>query len=169
MEYISIGKITNTHGLKGTLKVKSFTDFKEDRYKKGSLLYIAFKDEYIPVTVSQHRFVKTLDYLTFREYDDINMVEKYKGSFLMFNKEQARDLDNDEFYFEELIGLDVYTDDLLIGNCVDVREYPQGEILVVKRDNKKDALIPFRKEFVKEVNKELKRIYLINWEGLLWE
>ena len=37
MEYISIGKITNTHGLKGTLKVKSFTDFKEDRYKKGSL------------------------------------------------------------------------------------------------------------------------------------
>ena len=167
MEYISIGKITNTHGLKGTLKVKSFTDFKEDRYKKGSLLYIAFKDEYIPVTVSLHRFVKTLDYLTFREYDDINMVEKYKGSFLTFNKEEAKTLDNDEFYFDELIGLDVYTDNLLVGKCEDVRDYPQGEILVVKRENKKNALIPFRKEFVKEVNKELKRIYLINWEGLL--
>ena len=71
MEYISIGKITNTHGLKGTLKVKSFTDFKEDRYKKGSLLYISFKDEFIPVTVTQHRFVKTLDYLTFRESNKI--------------------------------------------------------------------------------------------------
>ena len=168
MEYISIGKITNTHGLKGTLKVKSFTDFKEDRYKKGSLLYISFKDEFIPVTVSHHRYVKTLDYLTFREYDDINMVEKYKGSFLMFNKEEAADLEEDEFYFDELIGLDVYTDDLLVGKCGDVRDYPQGEVIVVKRDDKKDALIPFRKEFVKEVNKELKRIYLINWEGLLW-
>ena len=85
----------------------------------------------------------------------------------MFNKEEAKDLDDDEFYFEELIGLDVYTDDILVGKCDDVREYPQGEIIVVKRDDKKDALIPFRKEFVKEVNKELKRICLINWEGLL--
>ena len=85
----------------------------------------------------------------------------------MFNKEEAQNLDTDEFYFNELIGLDVYTDDLLVGKCSDIREYPQGEILVVKRDNKKDALIPFRKEFIKEVDKELKRIYLINWEGLI--
>ena len=167
MEYVSIGKIVNTHGLKGTLKVKSFTDFKEDRYKKGNLLYISFKDEYIPVTVSSFRTVKTLDYLTFKEYDDINMIEKYKGSFLMFNKEEAKELEEDEFYFDELIGLDVYTDTLLVGKCIDIREYPQGEIIVVKRDDKKDALVPFRKEFVKEVNKKLKRIYLINWEGLL--
>lgn len=167
MEYISIGKIVNTHGLKGTLKVKSFTDFKEDRYKKGNLLYIAFKDEFIPVTVLAHRFVKTLDYLTFREYSDINLVEKYKGSHLMFDKEEALELEEDEFYFEELIGLDVYTDTLNVGKCIDIRDYPQGEIIVVQRDEKKNALIPFRKEFVKEVDKELKRIYLINWEGLL--
>lgn len=167
MEYVSIGKIVNTHGLKGTLKVKSFTDFKEDRYKKGSLLYIAFKDEYIPVTVETFRTVKNLDHLAFKEYNDINLVEKYKGSFLTFNKEDAKDLETDEFYFDELIGLEIYTGDLLAGTCVDIREYPQGEILVVKRDNKKDALIPFRKEFVKDVNKDLKRISLINWEGLL--
>ncbi len=167
MEYVSIGKIVNTHGLKGTLKVKSFTDFKEDRYKKGNLLYIAFKGEYIPVTISLFRTVKNLDYLTFKEYDDINMVEKYKGSYIMFNKEEMQELNVDEFYFNELIGLDVYTDDLLIGKCSDIREYPQGEILEVKRDNKKDALIPFRKEFIKDVDKKLKRINLINWEGLL--
>ncbi|KFZ26112.1 MAG: Ribosome maturation factor RimM [Candidatus Izimaplasma bacterium HR2] len=167
MEYVSIGKIVNTHGLKGNLKVKSFTDFKKDRYKLGNLLYIAFKGEYIPVTVSMFKTVKNLDHIAFKEYDDINMVEKYKGSHLMFNKEEVHNLDTDEFYFNELIGLDVYTDDLSIGKCTDIREYPQGEILVIKRDNKKDALIPFRKEFVKEVDKELKRIYLINWEGLL--
>lgn len=167
MEYISIGKIVNTHGLKGTLKVKSFTDFKKDRYKLGNLLYIAFKDEYIPVTISMFKTVKNLDHLAFKEFDDINMVEKYKGSFITFNKEEAQDLEIDEFYFEELIGLDVYTGIELVGTCSDIRDYPQGEILVVKRDNKKDALIPFRKEFVKEVDKDLKRIYLINWEGLL--
>lgn len=167
MKYVSIGKITNTHGLKGTIKVKSFTDFKEDRYKKGSLLYISFKGDYIPVTVSHHRYVKTLDYLTFKEFDDINMIEKYKGSFLMFNKEEARTLEEDEFYFDELIGLKVFAGKELVGICSDVREYPQGEIIEVKRDNKKDALIPFRKEFIKEVNKDRKRITLHNWEGLL--
>lgn len=167
MEYISIGKIVNTHGLKGTLKVKSFTDFKEDRYKIDSILYISFKDEYIPVTISMFRTVKNLDHLTFKEYNDINLVEKYKGSFLMFNKDDAKELETDEFYFSELMGLDVYNGDLLVGKCIDVREYPQGELLVVKRENNKDALIPFRKEFIKEVNKELRRITIIDWEGLL--
>lgn len=167
MEYISIGKIMNTHGLKGTLKVKSFTDFKKDRYKLGSLLYIAFKDEFIPVTVAGFRTVKNLDHLTFKEFNDINMVEKYRGSFLMFNKEDASELALDEYYYEELIGLDVYNKDDFIGKCIDVRELPQGEILVVKRDSKKDTLIPFRKEFIKEVNKDLKRINIIAWEGLL--
>lgn len=167
MEYVSIGKIVNTHGLKGTLKVKSFTDFKDERYKKGNLLYIAFKDEYIPVTVLSFKTVKNLDHLTFKEYNDINLVEKYKGSMITFNKASAQELIEDEFYYDQLIGLEVYNDDLLIGICDDIRDYPQGEILVVKRDNKKDALIPFRKEFVKEVDMELKRISLIDWEGLL--
>ena len=169
MEYISIGKIVNTHGLKGTLKIKSFTDFKEDRYKIGNLLYISFKEEIIPVTVANFKTVKNLDNLTFKEFNDINMVEKYKGSFLMFNKEDALELALDEFYYDELIGMEVYNEDQLIGKCIDVRELPQGEILVVKRDSKKDALIPFRKEFVKDVDKDLKRINLISWEGLLWE
>ena len=169
MEYISIGKIMNTHGLKGTLKVKSFTDFKKDRYKIGSILYISFKDEFIPVTVVGFKTVKDLDHLTFKDLNDINMVEKYRGSFLMFNKEDAHELSLDEYYYEELIGLDVYNNDEFVGKCKDVREVPQGELLVVKRDSNKDALIPFRKEFVKEVDKDLKRINIIAMEGLLWE
>ena len=69
-----------------------------------------------------------------------------------------------EDYFDELIGLDVYTDELLIGECSDVREYPQGEVIVVQRENKKDALIPFRKEFVKEVNKEFRKFQLLEFQ-----
>ena len=167
MEYISIGKIIGTHSLKGTLKVKSFTDFKKDRYKLGNILYISFKDEFIPVTIVGFKTVKGIEHLTFKDLNDINMVEKYKGSFITFNKEEAVELPLDEYYYEELIGLDVYNDDDFIGECIDVRELPQGELLVVKRESKKDTLIPFRKEFIKEVNKDLKRINIIAWEGLL--
>lgn len=168
MELITIGIITGTHGLKGTFKVKSFTDFKTDRYKKGRVLYISFKQELIPVTVASFQTVKSIELVSFKEFNDINQIEKYKGSNIMFDKNLAEDLLEDEFYFDELIGLDVYLKDKLVGTCVDVREYPQGEVLVVKRKALKDVLIPFQKEFIEEVNKDLKRILLIEWEGLLW-
>ncbi len=166
MELVTLGVIVNTHGLKGTVKVKSFTDFKNERYKKGNLLYIAFKNELIPVTVQSFKSVKTLEYIDFNEFMNINDVEKYKGSELKISSEKIHELDEDEFYYEELIGMDVYTTEL-IGECIDVREVPQGELLVVKREGKKDALIPFNKEFVKRVNKTDKQIILNEWEGLL--
>ena len=166
MELITIGIIVNTHGLKGTLKVKSFTDFKNERYKKGTLLYIAFREELISVTVKNFKTIKNLDLLDFEEFSNINEVEKYKGSELRINAKSKISLQEDEFLFEELIGLDIYTT-VLIGTCIDVYEVPQGELLVVKREGKKDALIPFNKHFVKEVNKESNKITLIEWEGLL--
>lgn len=167
MEFVVIGKIVNTHGLKGTLKIKSFTDFKEQRYSKGGTLYISFESSYIPVTVESHREVKKLDYVKFTEFSDINLVEKYKGSDLVIEKALIHELDDeDEFYFNELIGMDVYNEEILIGKCIDIRDYPQGEVLVIKTE-KKNILIPFRKEFIKEVNKEKKSLHLIVWEGLL--
>lgn len=167
MELIKIGVVVNTQGLKGTLKVKSFTDFKDDRYKKGTQLFILFKDEYLPVTVSAFREAKGLDYITFREFGDINLVEKYRGCEIYFDKELAKNLDEDEFYYTELIGMDVYSDDKLIGVCEDVREYPQSEVIVVSRENNSPVLIPFIKEFIAEVDKKNNKIMVIEWEGLL--
>ncbi len=166
MEKIKIGVIANTHGLKGTLKVKSFTDFKDQRYKKGNTLYIYFKDEYIKVTVKQFRSVKTVEHIDFEEFNHINEVEKFKGSDLFMTDDQKHDLPDDEFYFDELIGMEVYSDKLE-GLVVEVRELPQGEMLVVNRENKKQALIPFLKHFVKGVDKENKKIYIHEVEGLL--
>jgi 16S rRNA processing protein RimM len=167
MELIKIGVVVNTQGLKGTLKVKSFTDFKSERYKKGSPLHILYKDEYIPVTVSSFREQKGLDYITFAEYGDINQVEKYRGCDIFFDKDLASDLAEDEFYFTELIGLNVFVGDLQVGICEDVREYPQGEVIVVSRDNQTPLLIPFIKEFIEKVDKENKKIVVIEWDGLL--
>ena len=166
MELMTIGVVVNTHGLKGTVKVKSFTDFKEERYKKGTILYIAFKQELIPVTVVKFRTQKGLELIDFEEFTNINQIEKFKGSELQISTEFKHDLDEDEFYFDELIGMNVFTDEL-IGICIDVREVPQGELLVIDTGSKKDVLIPFNKHFVKEVNKEEKKITLLQWEGLL--
>lgn len=166
MELITIGVITNTHGLKGTLKVKSFTDFKDERYKKGNTLYIAFKSELIPVTVQSFKSVKTLEHIDFKEFTNINEVEKYKGSELRISTEYIHELEEDEFYFDELVGMDVYTTEQ-IGTVKGVREVPQGELLEVDTGSKKTTLIPFNKHFVKSVDKKKNKIVLLEWEGLL--
>lgn len=165
MEYIPVGTIVNTHGLKGTLKVKSSTDFKDVRYKKGETLYINFRREMIPVTVQSYRTVKGLDYLDFVEFTDINQCEKYKGSTLSIHATQQHELDIDEFYYDELIGMTVLGERVQ-GTVVDVREVPQGELLVVDID-KKRVLIPFSKQFVSSVDKDNNCITIIEWEGLL--
>lgn len=166
MDKIKIGVVANTHGLKGTLKVKSFTDFKEERYKKGNTLYIHFKDEFIKVTVTGYRSVKTVEYIDFEEFTHINQVEKYKGSDLYMTSDQQQELDEDEFYFEELIGMEVYTDKPE-GIVKEVMSVPQGEMLVIERGHKKRALVPFLKQFVTKVDKDNRIIYIKELEGLL--
>ena len=166
MELITIGKIVNTHGLKGTVKVKSFTDFKAQRYLKGTPLYISFERDYIQVTVLSHQELKLLDLLTFDEFSDICQVEKYKGCDLVIDKSLIHKLEEDEYYYTQIIGMDVYDKEKLIGTCTDIRDYPQGEVLVIKT-NQKSILIPFRKEFIEEVNIKENKIFLIMWEGLL--
>lgn len=166
MEMIKIGVITNTHGLKGTVKVKSFTDFKEERYKKGSTLYIFFKNEYLPVTVTDYKTVKTVEHIDFKEFTHINQVEPLKGCDLFMTSDQKHSLKEDEFYFDELIGMEVYTNQSE-GKVIEVRSLPQGEMLVVQRGHKKNALIPFLKHFIKHVDKQNKIIYIHEMEGLL--
>ena len=169
MDLVKIGGIANTQGLKGTLKVKSFTDFKKERYKKGNTLYILFKGEYIKVTVESMSSMKNLEYIKFVEYNNINDVEKFKGSELYISKEDIHDLNSlDDFYYTELIGMDVYQDKL-VGKVIDVKEFPQAEYLVIEVENKKDILIPFIKEFIIEVDKQKNIIKIVELEGLIWE
>jgi 16S rRNA processing protein RimM len=167
MKYIEIGAIANTHGLKGTLKVKSFTDFKEERYKKGNTLYLLFKQEYIPVTVKGWKTVKNLEYIDFKEFTHINQVEHFKGASLYVSEDDIHEIeDEDTFYVRDLIGLDVFSD-TLIGQVKDVRDYPQGSYLDVRLLDNKKVLIPFKHAFIKEVDIKNNRITIIEWEGLL--
>ena len=165
MPFIPIGTIVNTHGLQGTLKIKSDTDFKEQRYAPGSTLYIAFRKDMIPVTVKTYRTVKGLDYLEFAEFTDINQCEQYKGSTLYIDQADQHDLDPDEFYYDQLIGLTVQGQ-TFTGVVQAIREVPRGELLVVDV-NGKQVLIPFQAEFVDDVDLKNGIITIIEWEGLV--
>jgi len=167
MKYIVIGTVTNTQGIRGELRVKTDSDFKEDRYAKGSELYINHPKERRKVTVLKHREKGDMDIVAFEEIDSIDVAEKYKGCTLEVADEDRNPLEDDEFYFDDLNGLEVLTDNKSVGTVEEVLEMPQGAMLRVRRSGKKDALIPFLKVFIEDVDLDEGKIKVKEIEGLL--
>ena len=94
-KWFNVGKIVNTHGIKGEVRVISKTDFPDERYKKGNALFLFMpdKDEPIELIVKSHRVHKNFDLLTFEGYDNVNQVEKFKGGILKVPENQLGSLD----------------------------------------------------------------------------
>ena len=96
MTYYNVGKIVNTQGLQGELRVLSVTDFADERFKKKSVLALFDdKDNYImDVEIASHRKHKNFDIVKFKGLYHINDVEKYKGCSLKIAEENLTDLDD---------------------------------------------------------------------------
>ncbi len=166
--YLQVGKIVNTHGIRGEVRVQSTTNSPEERYAKGSELAIEVsKSEYIPVTVKSHRVHKSFDLLTFEEYSNINDVEKYKTKFLVVAEELLHDLEENEYYANDLIGSEVVNEaEELLGELSDILFLPANDVWVVKRQGKKDLLLPNIKSVIRKVDLDNKVITVHVLEGL---
>ncbi|WMT27825.1 ribosome maturation factor RimM [Bacillus aerius] len=172
LEWLNVGKIVNTHGVRGEVRVVSKTDFPEERYKKGSVLYIFKQNQKEPlkVTVTSHRQHKQFDLLTFEEVGSLNEAEQLKESILKVEKEHLGSLDEGEFYFHEIIGCEVYDEeDKLIGQIKEVLTPGANDVWVVGRKGKKDALIPYIPSVVKTVDISSKKVHIEVMEGLIDE
>ncbi|APZ48944.1 ribosome maturation factor RimM [Jeotgalibaca sp. PTS2502] len=167
--YLAVGKIVNTQGLKGEVRVISVTDFVNERYKKGALLTI-FQDgkETVEVTVKSHRKHKNFDLLTFENHPRIEDVEIYKGSELKVSKEHIQELEGEDYYYHQIIGLSVVTDEgEELGEIKEILSPGANDVWVVKGKAKKDILLPYIDDVVKEVNLEEGRVVVSIMEGLL--
>lgn len=171
-KWYNVGKIVNTHGIRGEVRVVSITDFAEERYKKGNKLYI-FKEkssEPMEVTIASHRSHKSFDLLTFEGFTNINQVEPLKGSVAKIPESQLGSLEEDEFYFHEIIGCKVETaEGEEIGTVKEILTPGANDVWVVQRSRKKDVLIPYIEQIVKEVDIKAQKIVISPMEGLLEE
>lgn len=168
-KWFNVGKIVNTHGLRGEVRVMSRTDFPEERFKKGSVLYIWKKDAETPikVEVSNYRTHKGFHLVTFVGYPNINDVEVFKDSMLKITEEDLMELEEDEFYYHELIGCDVVTDKgRELGKIKEILSPGANDVWVVKA-GKKEYLIPYIKDVVLDVNISEKLVKIHEMEGLL--
>lgn len=168
MNYFNVGKIVNTQGLQGELRVMSVTDFVDERFKKGNILSLFNdKDQFVmEVEIANHRKQKNFDIVKFKDHYHINDVEKYKGFSLKVAGEDLTDLDEDEFYYHEIIGLDVYENDNLIGQIKEILQPGANDVWVVKRKGKRDLLLPYIPPVILNVNIPDGRVDVDIMEGL---
>lgn len=170
MEYLSVGQIVKTVGLKGEVKVYPSTHFRDSRFSKGSHFFILDNNNSIvrELTVKIHHKNGECDNLIFNEISSIEEAETIVHQYLNIEKDDSF-LDQGQYFYSDLQKMSVYFDNgTLIGKVTKIEEYNSYATLRVKTD-KKDVLIPFVKAFIVSVDKENQKIIVKFIEGLLWK
>lgn len=169
MKYINIGKIVNTHGIKGECKIQSYSDFDSERYKKGNCVYVNYQNTYIPLEVETYRTHKGFSLVSFKDYQNINLVEQYKNCNLYILEKDRKPLPKGQYYRSELIGLQVYdTKRIHIGSVIAVEETKGAQNNIrIKKEDGNTFLIPYIPSFILEIRKEDNEMMIHMDEGLL--
>lgn len=159
MEYVCIGKLVNTHGIKGEVKLLSNFEYKNKVFVVGMNFYIGEDKE--KVTVNSYRHHKVLDMVTFKEYNYINDVLKFKGKLVYVLKPDLA-LDNNSILDRDYIGMNAYYEGVLVGKVKDIIDNNGYKLMLIGT-----KYVPFNKEFISSVSVTKNELILKNVEGLL--
>ena len=167
MNYYHVGKIVNTHGIRGEVKVVPITDFVDERFQDGSELVIEKNHEQIPVTIEKSRPHKGMELVKFAGLDNINDVQTYRNCYLSVAEDQQQELEEGQYYYHQIIGLQVVTDDgRELGRIKEIMSPGANDVWVVQRAGKQDLLLPVIKDVIKEVDLDRQMVTVELMEGL---
>ena len=166
-EFLQVGVITATPGIHGEVKVFPTTDDPK-RFKKLKKVLLDTGREKLELEVEGVKFFKNMVILKFKEYNDINQIEKYRKCPLLVTREHAVKLKKNEYFIADLIGLQVVTDEgELLGELTDVLETGANDVYQVTDKNGKELLLPAIKDCILSVDLEKGEMEVHVLEGLL--
>lgn len=161
---LRVGVITSSHGIKGEVKVYPTTD-DIDRFKTLKKCYLSNGRETLEVNCTSCKFLKNMVILKFKEYDNINDIERFKNYDILVDREDAVPLMDGEFFICDVLDADVYDqNDEHIGILDDVLETPANDVFVVKKDDGSEILIPVVPDFVFDVDTENRKVKVRTFE-----
>jgi 16S rRNA processing protein RimM len=165
-----VGRVAKAHGISGELAVDIHTDEPDERFAPGAVLTARLRDRSVrPVTVSTVRAHSGRLLIRFDEVPDRTVAETMRGAQLLVDAEALPPSDDpDAFYDHELEGLAVeLLDGTSVGTVVEIARAPAGELLVLKKTDGTEGLVPFVRAIVPEVDVKGGRVVIDPPEGLL--
>jgi 16S rRNA processing protein RimM len=148
MEYLRVGKYTNTHGLKGEIKIMSELSNNGSIFNIGNNIYIGKNKT--PFEIASYRRHQKYDMITLKSLDTIEAVLPYKGEDIFVNLDDSKDI-----FIENLINYEVYNNGLLIGSVVEILKGVKYDFIVAGNDR---IIIPYIDNFIISVEKDNKVI-----------
>lgn len=159
MDLVYVGKIVNTHGIKGELRIRSDFEKKELVFKVGNKIIID-KEEHI---IRTYRYHKIFDMITIDEYDNINDVLEFVGKNVYVSRDSLK-LKKEDYLLSDLIGLNVVFNDTVYGV---VKDYSNDLNPLLQIEYEKNYFIPIKGNYIKNVDLINKRIFVEDIEGLI--
>lgn len=166
-EYLEIGQIVNTNGLKGMLKIKPFTD-DITRFENLEIIYIQKGQELIAKNIEEVKYVKNMVLLKLEGIDNIEEAEKYRNMYIKIDKEDIGDIPEDSYLVVDMLKCNVYTEENeMLGKMVDILSTGSNDVYVVKTAEGKEVLLPAIKDVIKEIDIQNKKIIVNLMDGLI--
>jgi len=164
---LQVGVISSTHGVRGEVKVFPTTD-DVTRFRQLKKVYLDTGREMLPLEIQNVKFFKQFAILKFKGIDNINDIEKYRGKSLMIDREDAVDLDEDEYFIADMIGMKVCTEDgSEFGTLKDVMETGANDVYIIDSMEHGEVLIPAIRECILDVDMDEERMTIHLMEGLV--
>ena len=164
--FFTIGKIVNTQGLKGEVRIVPTTDNK-DLFQSLDKLLIEKNSSQVTLLIEKVRFHKQFVIMKFKGIDDINEAEKYKDSVIKILENELVPLDENEYFVRDLYDLEVYTlENEFLCVLKDIILTGANDVYVIKKEGENDLLIPAIKQCIKKVDIENKTMLVELLEGL---
>ena len=166
-QLLQVGVITQTHGVHGEVKVFPTTDDPE-RFLDLEYVFLDTGREKKKLTIQSVKFFKQFVILKFKGINNINDIEKYKRCSLLVDRENAVELEEDEYFIADMIGMNVLTEDgEIFGTLKDVIETGANDVYVINSKKHGEVLIPAIKECILDVNVKEGKMLVHLMDGLI--
>ncbi|HHW47113.1 MAG TPA: 16S rRNA processing protein RimM [Clostridiaceae bacterium] len=166
-KYLRVGKIINTHGIKGELKILPLTDDPK-RFDYLKKVFIDKGGIFESLNISHVKYFKNMVLVKFKEINDLNAAEAYKEQYILVDRENAVKLPEGRFFISDIVGCEVVEENgNKLGVVTDVLSTGSNDVYVVKNENSREILVPALKSVVKSVLINEKRITVSLPKGLV--
>ena len=166
-DFLKVGVITTTHGVRGEVKVYPTTD-EPERFLELDHVLLDTGKEFRDLEIKNVRFFKNLVILKFKGIDNINDIEKYKGHDLWIPREEGQELDEDEYYIADLLGLRVILDDgTEFGTLKNVMETGANDVYIIDTNAHGEVLVPAIRECIQDIDLEKNTMTIQLMKGLI--
>lgn len=153
-EFLQVGVISSTHGIAGVVKVFPTTDDVK-RFKKLKEVILDTGKERMTLHICQVKFFKQMVILKFKEFQNINEVERFRGKSLYVTRENAVKLQKDEYFIADMIGMRVVsTEGEELGTLTDVLQTGANDVYVVEQNGASQLLLPAIKDCILDIDME---------------